>query len=64
MMIDCHIRFVRSFFGLGFGWERMTICDNECTKSWRAIAYKVYLGPWIIYGNMDFKGWTERADEG
>jgi hypothetical protein len=47
--LDFHVRFVRSFFGLGFGMERSRLCNDEYTRHWWAIHCKVFLGPVVVY---------------
>ncbi len=48
-----HAKFVRNFFGLGFGLERSIVCDEK-TK-WAAIHIKVFMGPFIILYTIDSK---------
>ena len=52
-----HARFLwRSFFGLGFGIERSRMCDeNENYKPWWALNWKLFLGPIILYGTINFR---------
>ena len=53
--LDFHVRFVRSFFGLGFGMERSRLCDDDCKRSWWAIHCKVFLGPVIAYWTVHLR---------
>jgi len=53
--IDFHVRFLRSFFGLGFGMEWSRLCDDDCKRSWWAIHCKVFLGPVIVYWTVHLR---------
>lgn len=41
------IRRFRNGFGIGFGFEKISMCDDNWEWSWKAIHGKVYLGWWI-----------------
>ena len=53
--LEFHVRFVRSFFGLGFGMERARLCNDEYTQHWWAIHCKVFLGPVVIYWTVHLR---------
>lgn len=38
----------RSFFGLGFGVDRFTGCDDDYTKTYRSYNLKIFIGPIIL----------------
>jgi len=56
-IFDFHARFLwRSFFGLGFGMEPSRICDdNNPLITWWALHWKLFLGPVIFYGTINFR---------
>jgi hypothetical protein len=58
--VEAHVRFVRGFFGIGFGGEIVRLCD-EAENVWWGLNWKLFLGQVIIYGVVNFrKANTER----
>ena len=46
-------RFVKGFFGFGFGVERHRVCDDkDISISWLNWNVKLMLGPWVVNWNI------------
>lgn len=52
--VESHVRFMRGFFGFGFGVERLRLCD-DAANVWWGINWKLFLGPVIVYGVVNFR---------
>lgn len=59
--VETNVRFVRGFFGLGFGGERVRLRD-EAANVWWGLNWKLFIGPIIIYGVVNFRKANDGAE--
>ena len=46
------LNYVRNFFGLGFGFETYSVCDDAIKFRWKTLTVKVFIGP--LVWNVNF----------
>ena len=54
-MVRLRIRYAKRFFGFGFGcnWGIGILADDD-SERWKVFEYKIFLGPWIVLGNIPY----------
>ena len=57
--ITAKVKLVWSFFGLGFGLERFTVCGIERADKSAIVSFRAYLGPVVCIVEAIVKEWRD-----